>query len=151
VSDYSLDDRAVGVRSPAEAKDLSCRLCVRTSSEAHPASYLVDPGGGGGPCPADLVQDIDAAVQADRHMSIAQLEIRFNLCRGSIWDIVHECLNCYSRTVTGDGTWVFHYTPKNKAKSMTWKHPEVPTTVKDARCRLLGCTSRTNLSSLSSG
>jgi hypothetical protein len=28
---------------------------------------------------ADLVQDIDAAVQADRHMSIAQLEIRFKL------------------------------------------------------------------------
>jgi hypothetical protein len=122
-------------------------------------------------------------------VSIAQLEIRFNLCRGSIWDIVHECLGyrkvCsswvprqltdelkktrmgsslmllqryeehgeafLSRTVTGDGTWVFHYTPESKAKSMTWKHPEVPTTVKDSRCRLLGCTSRTNLSSLSSG
>jgi hypothetical protein len=28
---------------------------------------------------ADLVQDIDAAVQADRRVSIAQLEIRFNL------------------------------------------------------------------------
>jgi hypothetical protein len=27
---------------------------------------------------ADLVQDIDAAVQADRHVSIAQLKIRFN-------------------------------------------------------------------------
>jgi hypothetical protein len=28
---------------------------------------------------SDFVQDIDAAVQADRHVSIAQLEIRFNL------------------------------------------------------------------------
>jgi hypothetical protein len=28
---------------------------------------------------ADLVQDIDASVQADRHVRIAQLEIRFNL------------------------------------------------------------------------
>jgi hypothetical protein len=28
---------------------------------------------------ADLVQDIDAAVQADRHVSVAQLEISFNL------------------------------------------------------------------------
>jgi hypothetical protein len=28
---------------------------------------------------ADLVQDIDAAVQADRHVSTAQLEIRFKL------------------------------------------------------------------------
>jgi hypothetical protein len=28
---------------------------------------------------ADLVQDIDAEVQADRRVSVAQLEIRFNL------------------------------------------------------------------------
>jgi hypothetical protein len=41
---------------------------------------------------ADLVQDIDAAVQADRRVSIAQLEIRFNLSRGTICDIVHERL-----------------------------------------------------------
>jgi hypothetical protein len=41
---------------------------------------------------ADLVQDIDIAVKADRHVSIAQLEIRFNLSRGAIWDIVHERL-----------------------------------------------------------
>jgi hypothetical protein len=41
---------------------------------------------------ADLVQDIDAAVQADRRVSIAQLEIRFSLSRGIIWDIVHERL-----------------------------------------------------------
>jgi histone-lysine N-methyltransferase SETMAR len=40
----------------------------------------------------DLVLDIDAAVQADRRVSIAQLEIRFNLSRGTIWDIVHERL-----------------------------------------------------------
>ena len=42
--------------------------------------------------PADPVQDIDAAVQADRCMSIAQLELRFHLSCGIIWDIVHECL-----------------------------------------------------------
>jgi hypothetical protein len=42
---------------------------------------------------ADLVQDIDAAVQADRRVSIAQLEMRFNLSRGTIWDIVHERLS----------------------------------------------------------
>jgi hypothetical protein len=41
---------------------------------------------------ADLVQDIDAAVQAHRRVSIAQLEIWFNLSRGAIWDIVHERL-----------------------------------------------------------
>jgi hypothetical protein len=41
---------------------------------------------------ADLVQDIDAVVQANRCVSIAQLEIRFNLSRGTIWDIVRERL-----------------------------------------------------------
>jgi hypothetical protein len=31
-----------------------------------------------------------------------------------------------SRTVTGDETWVFHYTPDSKAESMSWKHPQSP-------------------------
>jgi hypothetical protein len=38
VSDYGLDDRAIGVRSPAGAKDLSSILYVQTDSGAHPAS-----------------------------------------------------------------------------------------------------------------
>jgi hypothetical protein len=38
VCDYGLDDPANGVRSPAEAKDLSSNLCVQTGSDAHPAS-----------------------------------------------------------------------------------------------------------------
>jgi hypothetical protein len=113
---------------------------------------------------ADLVLDIDAAVQADRRVIIAQLEIRFNLSRGTIWDIVHESLgyrkfcstwvprqltdkhkkrrmgsslmlhqSCeehgetfLSRTVTGDESWVFHYTPESKVELMTWKHPHSP-------------------------
>jgi hypothetical protein len=41
---------------------------------------------------ADLVQHIDTPVQADRRVNIAQLEIRFNLFRGTYWDIVHELL-----------------------------------------------------------
>jgi hypothetical protein len=45
VSDYGLDDRAIGVRSPAGAKDFSCSLCVHTCSGAHPASYTMDTGG----------------------------------------------------------------------------------------------------------
>jgi hypothetical protein len=36
-----LDDRAIGVRSPAGAKDFSYSLCVQTGSEAHPASCTV--------------------------------------------------------------------------------------------------------------
>jgi hypothetical protein len=45
VSDYGLDDRAVGVRSPAGAKDFSSSLCVQTGSQAHPASCTMGTGG----------------------------------------------------------------------------------------------------------
>jgi hypothetical protein len=45
VSGYGLDDRAIGVRSPAETKDFSSSLCVQTSSEAHPASCTMGTGG----------------------------------------------------------------------------------------------------------
>jgi hypothetical protein len=45
VSDYGLDDRAIEVRSPAEAKDFSSSLCVQTGSEAHPASCTMGTGG----------------------------------------------------------------------------------------------------------
>jgi hypothetical protein len=38
VSDYGLDDRAIGVRSLAGEKDFSFILCVQTGSRAHPAS-----------------------------------------------------------------------------------------------------------------
>jgi hypothetical protein len=44
-SDYGLDDRAIGVRSPAEAKDFSSDLCVQTGSEAYPASCTMGTGG----------------------------------------------------------------------------------------------------------
>jgi hypothetical protein len=50
VSDYGLDDRAIGVRSPAGAKDFSSSLCVQAVSGAHPASC---PMGTGGPFPGD--------------------------------------------------------------------------------------------------
>jgi hypothetical protein len=45
VSDYGLDDRAIGVRSPAGAKDFSSSLCVQTGSGAHPASCAMGTGG----------------------------------------------------------------------------------------------------------
>jgi hypothetical protein len=45
VSDYGLDDRAIGVRSPAGSKDFSSSLCVKTGSGAHPASCTVGTGG----------------------------------------------------------------------------------------------------------
>jgi hypothetical protein len=45
VSDYGLDDRAIGDRSPAGAKDFSSNLCVQTGSGAHPASCIMGTGG----------------------------------------------------------------------------------------------------------
>jgi hypothetical protein len=45
VSDYALDNRAIGVRSPAGAKDFSSGLCVQTGSGAHPASCTMGTGG----------------------------------------------------------------------------------------------------------
>jgi hypothetical protein len=45
VSDYGLDDRAIGARSPAGAKDFSSSLYVQTGSGAHPASCKMGTGG----------------------------------------------------------------------------------------------------------
>jgi hypothetical protein len=45
VSDYGLDDRAIGVRSPAGVKDFSSSLCVQTGCGAHPASCIMGTGG----------------------------------------------------------------------------------------------------------
>jgi hypothetical protein len=45
VSDYGLDDRAIGVRSPAGAKGFSSSLCVQTGSGVHPASCTMGTGG----------------------------------------------------------------------------------------------------------
>jgi hypothetical protein len=53
VSDYGLDDRAIGVQSPAGEKDFSSILCVQTGSGAHPASC---PMGTGGPFPGVKAQ-----------------------------------------------------------------------------------------------
>jgi hypothetical protein len=45
VSDYGLDDRAIGVRSPEGTEDFSSILCVQTGSGAHPASCTMGTGG----------------------------------------------------------------------------------------------------------
>jgi hypothetical protein len=44
VSGCGLEDRKIGVRSSAEAKDFSSRLCVQTDSGAHPASCTMGIG-----------------------------------------------------------------------------------------------------------
>jgi hypothetical protein len=45
VSDYGLDDLAIGVRSLEGAKGFSSILYVQTGSGAHPASCTVGTGG----------------------------------------------------------------------------------------------------------
>jgi hypothetical protein len=45
VSDYGPDDRVIEVRSPTGAEDFSSSPCVKTGSEAHPASYPMGTGG----------------------------------------------------------------------------------------------------------
>jgi hypothetical protein len=58
VSAYGLDDRAIEVRSPAEARDFSSSLCVQTGSGAHPASCTM---GTGGPFPGGKARpELDA-------------------------------------------------------------------------------------------
>jgi hypothetical protein len=45
VSDYGLDERAIGVPSAAGTKDFSSILCVQTGSGAHSASSSMGTGG----------------------------------------------------------------------------------------------------------
>jgi hypothetical protein len=45
VSDYGLDNRAIGVRSSAGAKYFPSSLCVQTGSGVHPASCTMGTGG----------------------------------------------------------------------------------------------------------
>jgi hypothetical protein len=55
VSDYGLDDRAIGVRSPAGVTDFFSNLCVQTGSEANPDSCTM---GTGGPLPGGKAQPV---------------------------------------------------------------------------------------------
>jgi hypothetical protein len=52
VSDYGLDDRAIGVRSQAGAENFSSILCVQIGSGAHRASCTM---GTGGPFPGGKI------------------------------------------------------------------------------------------------
>jgi hypothetical protein len=76
VSGYRLDDRAIEVRSPADAKDFSCSLCVQTGSEAHPASC---PMGTGGPFPGAKARP---GRDAD-HSSPSSVEVENKSCTSS--------------------------------------------------------------------
>jgi hypothetical protein len=61
VSDYGLDEQAIGVRSPAEANNFSSSLFVQTGSGAHPASCTM---GTWGPFPGAKARPDRDAVQS---------------------------------------------------------------------------------------
>jgi hypothetical protein len=71
VSGYGLDDRAIEVRSLAEAKDFFSSLCVQTGSGALPASCIM---GTGGPFPGGKVRPERDADHSP--ISSAEVEIK---------------------------------------------------------------------------
>jgi hypothetical protein len=76
VSDYGLDDRAIGVRSHAGARDFSSSLCVQTGSGAHPASCTM---GTGGPFPGGKSVDCSSKQYIDMTDS-AQVSYARKIC-----------------------------------------------------------------------
>jgi hypothetical protein len=71
VSGYGLDNQAIEVRSPAEAKDFSSNLCVQIGSEAHPASCTM---GAGGPFPRAKMQPGRDADHSPRSSAVVENE-----------------------------------------------------------------------------
>jgi hypothetical protein len=85
VSDHELDDPAIEVRSPAEAKDFSSILCVQTGSGAHPASCTM---GTGGPFPGSKARpgrDTDHSPHLVLRSRMSRSYTSFPL-RGVLWD-----------------------------------------------------------------
>jgi hypothetical protein len=87
VSDYGLDDRAIGVRSPAGTEDFSSSLCGQTGSGAHPASCTM---GTEGPFPggkARLERDADhspsSSAEVVNEQELYLLSKRSLACRGT--------------------------------------------------------------------
>jgi hypothetical protein len=78
VSDYRLDNRAIGVRSPAEVKGFSSNLCVQTGSEVQPASCTM---GTGGPLPGAKCGE--GMTQTTHHILV--LRSRMSRSHGGAW------------------------------------------------------------------
>jgi hypothetical protein len=78
VSDYRLDDRAIGVRFPAGAKAFSSNLCVQTGSGAHPASCTM---GTGGPFPGGKAVGISSvrcsSVTTEPHFEFINFSLEY--------------------------------------------------------------------------
>jgi hypothetical protein len=66
VSAYWLDDRAIQIRSPVEAKYFSSNLSVQTGSGAHQASSSM---GSGGPFPGEKARPLSEADRSPPSLS----------------------------------------------------------------------------------
>jgi hypothetical protein len=52
--------------------------------------------------------------------------MRLDVCSHHLAHYHEEGDNFLQRIITGDETWVHHYQPETKQKSMQWKHPSSP-------------------------
>jgi histone-lysine N-methyltransferase SETMAR len=55
---------------------------------------------------------------------------RVDISRENLDRIRADTNNFYSRCVTGDETWLYHFDPESKQESMQWKHAQSPTPTK---------------------
>jgi hypothetical protein len=89
VSGYGLDDRAIEVRYPAEAKDSSSSLCVLTGSVAHPAPCTMGIG-----CLFPRVKERPRRDADHSQSSIAEIENELELyvlCpQAPTWHVVEQ-------------------------------------------------------------
>jgi hypothetical protein len=95
VSDYGLDDLAIGVWSPAGAKDFSSILCVQTDSGTHPASC---PVGTGGPFPGGKARpgrDADHSPPFSAEVG-NELELYLLSLQASLWRVAGQLYIFYS-------------------------------------------------------
>jgi hypothetical protein len=86
VSDYGLEDWAIGIRSPVEAKDFSCSLCVQTGSGAHPASCTM---GTEGPFPGGKARPVRDADHSPHLVLMSRMSSSYNSsppkCPHGVW------------------------------------------------------------------
>jgi hypothetical protein len=89
VSGYGLDDRAIEVRSPAEAREFSSNLCVQTGCGAHPASSTMGTGGSFPRGKARPGRDADHSLQSSAEVvNEEELYVVLPASIGVLWDCI---------------------------------------------------------------
>jgi hypothetical protein len=97
VSDYGLEDRATGIRSPAGAKDFSSNLCIQTDSGANPASCTM---GTEGPFPKGKARPGRDADHSPPFIAVAPLPSSASVaCCGTALVFKHHFNRVYHASV----------------------------------------------------